>query len=229
MSSDESLSAPRALSTRVYGPPTPVVLGTLAVSVIFVIVLEFLVLTSFVGQRLWNHPAMLEDFVFTLPIALWALVVAVSIMVVARIITTWLNITDNGFTVNGLFRRHVDAGWADVQCVLVVDELDRGITPTEVLDRSRLHDGVYVMGAGGKRLVNVSSRFFGPKAQGAMIDHARRADVTVENIACITPKELSKRESNAQTFVDTHPNLVLLGLLAFYLAHNVFTIYVWGV
>ena len=64
------------LPTRTYGPPASVVIGSLVVGFVFVVVLEFLVIISFVGQRLWTDPALKEDFLFTLPLLLWVVPVA---------------------------------------------------------------------------------------------------------------------------------------------------------
>ncbi|EWS81895.1 hypothetical protein [Brachybacterium phenoliresistens] len=222
-------SSPVAQSTRIFGPPAPAVIGTVLASFVFVIVLEFLVLISFVGQRLWNHPLMLHDLVFTLPLLGWVLVLAASIVMVARIVTTWLQLTDVGVDVHGLFRRSITMTWAEVGRVVAVQQIDRGASPAEMLERSGSpYDGVFVLDRGGRRLVNVSGRFFGFGAQHAMVERARAAGVEVRDIELITPRELHALEPHALSFIDRHPHLVLLGLAAFYVAHNVLTFVIWG-
>src|SRR5699024_7013514 len=75
-SSDDVRRTGSDAPTRTFGPPATVVVGTLVAAFVFVVVLEFLVLISFVGQRLWAHPDMLRDIVFTLPLVLWVLIAA---------------------------------------------------------------------------------------------------------------------------------------------------------
>src|SRR5699024_12252564 len=79
--------APRApdggLPARPFGPPAAVVVGSLVVAVVFLVVLEFLVIISFVGQKLWRDPAMMHDLVFTLPLLIWVLI-AVTVAEIGR-------------------------------------------------------------------------------------------------------------------------------------------------
>ncbi|MFC0675276.1 hypothetical protein [Brachybacterium hainanense] len=218
-----------AQSTRVFGPPAPAVIGTLLAAVVFVIVLEFLVLISFIGQRLWGDPRILHDAVFSLPLLGWVAVAAASVVLVARILTTWLQLTEHGMAVRGLFRRAVDVPWGEVSRVLAVHRIDRGATPAEMLDLPDApYDGVFVIDREGHRLVNVSGRFFGIGAQHAMVERARAAGVEIQQIEEITPRALRERERHAQTWIDLHPNLVLATLIGFYLAHNIATFAIWG-
>lgn len=222
-------ASPVAHSTRIFGPPAPAVIGTLAASVVFVIGLEFLVLISFIGQRLWRHPLMLHDAVFSLPLLGWVLVLGASVVMVARIVTTWLQLTDAGMGVHGLFRRAVAVPWSEVGRVLAVRQLERGTSPAEMLDRSGApYDGVYVLDAQGRRLINVSGRFFGRGAQHAMVERARAAGVEIVDIEHIDPRALHAREPHALTPIDRHPRVFLLALAAFYIAHNVLTFIIWG-
>ena len=216
------------LPTRTYGPPASVVIGSLVVGFVFVVVLEFLVIISFVGQRLWTDPALKEDFLFTLPLLLWV-VVAVSVTVtVLRVITSWLQIHERGFELRSLFRRTRTVSWDEVGQVIAARDIDRGTAP-EVLDTPETaYDGVYVMDRQGRRILAVSSRFFGHRAQEMTLQRAREAGVSIEHIDAITPAELMRQAPEAMSFVDRHPNLLLLLLLAFYVGHNVLTFAVWG-
>lgn len=218
-----------AHSTRIFGPPAPAVIGTLVASLVFVVGLEFLVLISFIGQRLWRHPLLLHDLVFSLPLLGWVVVLGASVVMVARIVTTWLQLTDAGMGVHGLFRRTVEVPWSEVGRVVAVRELERGTSPAEMLDRSGApYDGVYVLDREGRRLVNVSGRFFGRGAQHAMVERARAAGVEIREVERIDPRALHRSEPRALTVIDRHPRLVLLGLATFYIAHNVLTFVIWG-
>lgn len=216
------------LPTRTYGPPASVVIGSLVVGFVFVVVLEFLVIISFVGQRLWTDPALKEDFLFTLPLLLWV-VVAVSVTVtVLRVITSWLQIHERGFELRSLFRRTRTVSWDEVGQVIAARDIDRGTAP-EVLDAPETaYDGVYVMDRQGRRILAVSSRFFGHRAQEMTLQRAREAGVSIVHIDAITPAELMRQAPEAMSFVDRHPNLLLLLLLAFYVGHNVLTFAIWG-
>ena len=215
--------------TRTFGPPAGVVLGTLAAGVVFVVVLEFLVIISFVGQRLWKHPALLHDAVFTAPFLLWVLVAVVSSLVCLRVLTAWLQIDEHGFELRSLARRTRKAGWDEVGRVIAVRDIDRGATPAEMLDApATAYDGVYLLDPGGHRMLAVSSRFFGPRAQDMTLHRAREAGVRIDHIDAITTADLRAQAPQALSFVDRHANLLLLLLAAFYVFHNVLTFAVWG-
>ncbi|MEE1651650.1 hypothetical protein V1260_12745 [Brachybacterium sp. J144] len=215
--------------TRTFGPPAPVVLGTLGVALVFVIVLEFLVIISFVGQRLWTVPALRESFLFQLPLLLWALVVIASVVGVLRVLTAWLQVDSDGFTLRGLARRTRSARWDEVGGVLAVRAIERGAGSDEGLDLSETaYDGVYLLDAEGHRLVAVSNRFFGPRAQEACLRHAAAAGVRIDRIDAISPAELRRQAPWALGVVDRHPTLVALCLAVFYIGHNVLTFAVWG-
>ncbi|SLM97083.1 hypothetical protein FM103_02805 [Corynebacterium xerosis] len=215
--------------TRTFGPPAGVVLGTLGVGFVFVVVLEFLVIISFVGQRLWNDPALLRDLVFTMPLLLWVLVAAGSAVFCLRILTAWLQIDEEGFVLRSLARHTRTVRWDEVGQVIAVRDIDRGASPAEMLDASETtYDGVYVMDGAGRRVLAVSSRFFGPRAQEMTLRRAREAGTTIDHIDAITVKDLQEQAPQALSFVDRHPNLLLLLLAAFYIFHNVLTFAVWG-
>lgn len=218
-----------ALPTRTFGPPAPVVIGTLVVGVVFVVILEFLVIISFVGQRLWRDPALLHDPLFTLPLLIWVLIAVAVTVTCLRVLTSWLHIDGERFVLRSLFRRPRGARWDEVGTVIAVRDIARGATPAEALDAPETaYDGVYVMDTEGRRLLAVSSRFFGPRAQQMMLRRAREAGVRIEHIDAITPAELRRQAPQAMSFVDRHPNPLIVALLLFYVGHNVLTFIVWG-
>src|SRR5690625_6647061 len=65
-----------------------------------------------------------------------------------------------------LGRRTVKAAWPEVGQVIAVRDIERGSSATEMLDApASAYDGVYVLDRRGQRLLAVSSRFFGLRAQ----------------------------------------------------------------
>lgn len=215
--------------TRTFGPPAAVVLGTLGAGFVFAVILEFLVIISFVGQRLWNDPALLRDVVFTMPFLLWVVVAAGSAVVCLRILTAWLQIDEEGFELRSLARRTRTVRWDEVGQVIAVRDIDRGASAAEMPDASETtYDGVYVMDRQGRRVLAVSSRFFGPRAQEMTLRRASEAGAPIDHIDAITKKDLQAQAPQALSFVDRHPNLLLLLLAAFYIFHNVLTFAVWG-
>ncbi|ATG55521.1 hypothetical protein CFK41_12610 [Brachybacterium ginsengisoli] len=218
-----------ALPTRTFGPPAAVVIGSLVVAAVFLVVLEFLVIISFVGQKLWRDPALMHDALFTLPLIIWVLIAMAVTVACLRVITSWLQIDDQGFVLRSLFRRTRTARWEDVGQVIAARDIDRGSAAAEALDAPETaYDGVYVMDADGRRILAVSSRFFGPRAQEMTLHRAREAGVRIEHIDAITPLELSRQAPQALSFVDRHPNLLLAALLLIYIGHNLLTFIVWG-
>lgn len=228
-SSDDVRRTGSDAPTRTFGPPATVVVGTLVAAFVFVVVLEFLVLISFVGQRLWAHPDMLRDIVFTLPLVLWVLIAAAATVISVRVLTAWLQIDEEGFELRGLGRPTVKAVWSEVGQVIAVRDIERGSSATEMLDApASAYDGVYVLDRRGQRLLAVSSRFFGLRAQERTLEMARQAGVRIEHIDAIGTAELRAQVPQALSFGDRHPNLILLLLAAFYIFHNVLTFAVWG-
>lgn len=217
------------LPSRTFGPPASVVVGTLVVAIVFLVVLEFLVIISFVGQRLWRDPAMMHDLVFTLPLIVWVLIAVAVTVVSLRVLTSWLHIDGEGFVLRSLFRRTRTTRWKDVGRVVAARDIDRGAGPAEMVDAPETaYDGVYVMDRDGRRILAVSSRFFGRRAQEMTLRRAREAGVRIEHIDAITPAELRRQVPQAMSFVDRHPNPLLAALLLFYIGHNVLTFVVWG-
>jgi hypothetical protein len=171
----------------------------------------------------------MHDALFTLPLALWVLVAVASSVVCLRVITLWLQLDEDGFELRSLFRRTRSARWDEVGSVIAVRDIARGTGPSESLDPPETaYDGVYVLDPEGRRLLTVSSRFFGERAQGMTLQRARAAGIRIEHIDAITPAELKREAPQALTFMDRHPTLLLLALLAFYIGHNVLTFAVWG-
>lgn len=229
VSPDDSGAPAEALSTRTFGPPATVVLGTLVAGVIFVVVLEFLVIISFVGQRLWSSPLLGHDPLFTLPFALWVAVLIASIAIMLRVLTAWLQIDERGFVLRGLCRRTVTAGWDEVGRVIAVRDVGRedgGEDSTTSAETA--YDGVYVLDREDHRLLAVSSRFFGPRAQDMALRRAREAGVRIDHVDAVSTSELKVHAPQALTFADQHPNLILLALAAFYVGHNALTFAIWG-
>ena len=217
------------LPTRTFGPPAAVVVGSLVVAVVFLVVLEFLVIISFVGQKLWRDPAMMHDLVFTLPLLIWVLIAVTVAVVSLRVLTSWLHLDGDGFELRSLFRRTRSARWQDVGLVIAARDIDRGSPAAEALDAPETaYDGVYVMDSAGRRILAVSSRFFGPRAQEMTLRRAREAGVRIEHIDAITRLELREQAPQALSFVDRHPNLLVAALLLFYIGHNLLTFVVWG-
>ena len=228
--SRESQPSPDANApTRTFSPPARVVVGTLLIALVFVVVLEFLVIISFVGQRLWTKPEFATDPVFTLPLLLWVAVAVVAVIAVLRVLTAWLHVSEKGFRLQGLCRSTIDNSWADVGRVIAVRDIDRGATPAEMLDSDETsYDGVYLMDQQDKRLVSVSSRLFGDRAQQAVLRCAAEAGTPVDHHDALSPRELREQVPQALTFIDRHPNLLLLATVVFYVFHNVYTFIVWG-
>lgn len=213
----------------VFGPPGPVVIGTLVAAIVFAVVLEFLVIISFLGQRLWADPRLYSDALFLLPLLLWLAVLVASGVFVLRIITAWLQVDEHGYRLRGLCRTTVAGPWSSVDRVLAIQDIDRGSTPAEMLDApENAYDGVYLMAADGHRILAVSSRLLGPRAQTTVLERAREAGVPIERIDAIPVKELRARWPHALVFMDRHPVLLLLAGTLFYVAHNVLTFWVWG-
>lgn len=215
--------------TRTFSPPGRVILGTLLIALVFVVVLEFLVIISFVGQKLWRDPELARDPLFTLPLLLWVAVAVIAAVTVLRVLTAWLQVNEKGFRLQGLCRTTIEAQWRDVGRVIAVRDIDRGATPAEMLDTANTsYDGVYLLDKRDQRMLAVSSRLFGPRAQEAVLRCAGEAGTPVDHYDALTPRELRDQVPQALTFIDRHPNLLLLGLIAFYVFHNVFTFVVWG-
>src|SRR5699024_12266155 len=99
--------------------------------------------------------------------------------------------------------------WQDVGLVIAARDIDRGSPAAEALDAPETaYDGVYVMDSAGRRILAVSSRFFGPRAQEMTLRRAREAGVRIEHIDAITRLELREQAPQALSFVERNPNLL---------------------
>ncbi|UYG17127.1 hypothetical protein BRM3_01435 [Brachybacterium huguangmaarense] len=215
--------------SHVFGPMRSAVMAALVGAITFVVVLEFLVLTSFIGQRLWNDDALFHEVLFTLPLVLWLLILVAAVVICLRTITSWLTVGEQGFATHGLFRRAVSHEWSDVARLVAVRDVTRVPLPTERVPAPEdPYDGVYVVGTNGRRLATFSGRLFGARAQHAVIDQARAAGTEVEEVDQLAPRELRTRVPRSIPVADLHPGLVLLAVVAFYAAHNILTFIVWG-
>lgn len=228
---DGTVAAPEAPTgepTRVHGPLRSAVIAAVVLAATAVIVLEFLVLTSFVGQRLWNDPRLFHELRFTLPLAIWLGLLAVCAVLLLRIVTSWLRIGDEGLALNGLFRRARRLRWDGIGRIVAVGDIARRPASSGTPAHAGPYEGLYVLDADDRRLVTVSGRLFGATAQQRVLEQARQAGARVEVIDRMTPKDLRERVRRGLTLVDLHPGLVVLAALAFYVGHTVLSLAVWG-
>lgn len=227
--SDETAAADPNLGvpSHVFGPMRSAVAAAFVGTIVFVVVLEFLVLISFIGQRLWNSDALFHQMLFTLPLVLWLLVLIAAVVILLRTITSWLQVADDGFSTHGLFRRAASHPWPTVERVVAVRHVTR--QPRErTREPGERYDGVYAVGTNGRHLATLSGRLFGARAQHALVDRARAAGIAVEEIDQLTPRQLRDRVPRSISLADLHPGLMVLALVVFYLGHNALTFYVWG-
>lgn len=211
----------------VFGPVRSAVLATLAAVLVFGIVLEALVMTSFIGQQLWRSTAMFREIVFTTPLVLWVLVVGTVIALALRVITAWLQVDGTGIRIRGLCRRDVTIPWPGIAQVVAVRDVARG--KAEAIDPGdETYDGLYLVRADGGRSVAITGRVFGARAQRAVLGRAREAGVPVEEIDEVTPRELRTRVPRAVHPFDLHPGLLLLLIALVYIGHTVLTLFIWG-
>lgn len=226
---DAAPSVPDPTPTRVFGPSRPVVVASLVIALVFVVVLEFLVGTSFVGQRLWAHPALFTELWFTLPLLLWLAVLAVAVVLVLRTVTAWMQVDETSCTLRGLCRRTRRVRWEDVHDVLAVHDIERrGAAPSELLEGDETFDGVYLLDQDRRILVSLPARLVGGAGQRTAIARAHEAGVEVELVARMSPAQLRERVRRPLGFADLHPGLMALGLVVFYAGHNLLTFIVWG-
>ncbi|MCL6422974.1 hypothetical protein Bequi_06155 [Brachybacterium sp. JHP9] len=212
----------------VFGPSRSVVLATILAGILFAVVLEFLVIVSFIGQKLWRSPLLGTDPIFTLPLVLGVGAFVLTVLAVVRILTMWLQVDAHGIRVNGLLRRTRPTAWSEAERVVAVHNIQRASSAAELLDAASTLDGLYVMSREKGRMAAVSGRFFGADAQSATLQRADAAGVPIEEIDEITVKELWQRFPGALSFAEGHPNLTLVALVGFFVGHNVLTFFIWG-
>jgi hypothetical protein len=219
----------RADSSHVFGPPRTVVFGSLFTGVVCAFVLEFLVLVSFLGQRLWTDPRMGHEFLFTLPLLLWVLVLAVSVVTTLRGITTWLHVDATGMSLRGLCRRSFYLRWDQVDRVVAVADRVHAEEAADMLDEDPgTFDAVYLLDADGKLLTTVSGRLFTRPALEATLRCAAMAGVHTEVMDVRGQGDIRLRLPRVLSFSDTHPQWILALLVLFYFGHNVLTFWIWG-
>ncbi|MFE5776557.1 hypothetical protein [Brachybacterium sp. NPDC056505] len=223
-----SSDAPEAMPERVYGPAASGVVGTLITAALCAGVLEFLVLTSFLGQHLWHDARLGHDAVFTLPLLIWVIVLLVTIGWALRTLTIWLQVDEHGFRLRGLCRRTRTADWDEVGSVVAIRDIRRPGRAAELLDSGSMFDALELLRPDGTRLAVVSGRVFGPRAQLETLRRARGAGVPIEQIESIGVEELRRTHRDWISLAEAHPNLLLAMLVLFYIAHNAVTFAIWG-
>lgn len=216
-------------SSHVFGPPRGTVIGALISALIFGVVLEFLVMTSFVGQRLWLDPRLGHDAVFTLPFVLWFVVVVGTIVYTLRSITSWMHVGGEGFRLQGLGRRTVDIPWQLVDRVVAVRDMSRWAAAIEAHETDAdTYDLVSLRGPDDAHLATVSGNQFTRGAHEALLGAARGAGVRTEVIEVPTASDIPARVPGALSFGNRHSALVVLGIALVLVAQNVVTFGIWG-
>jgi hypothetical protein len=225
---EDRTPGPEALPQRVYGPAASGVLGTVITAVLCAVILEFLVFTSFIGQGLWQDPRVGHDLWFTLPLLIWVAVVIATVAWSLRTLTIWLQVDEHGFRLRGLCRRTRTAAWEQVGRVVAIREIQRAGTSVELLDSGAMFDALQLLRPDGSRLAVVSGRVFGPRAQLETLRRARAAQVPIELVESVSLEELRRTRRGWLSLTETHPTLLLMALVLFYIAHNTLTFAIWG-
>ncbi|MDO5662910.1 MAG: hypothetical protein Q4G40_09455 [Brachybacterium sp.] len=229
MSSKSPAQGDSRLVGTSFRPSKQTVVSTIVIGLIFLVVLEFLVLVSFIGQRLWNDERLYSDLVFIVPALLWLGVLAATAIFVSRVLTARLDVDRDGFRLRGLFRRTQQMDWSNAEEVWLIQDISARPAPAEERGgHGSAWEGMYVVGEDSGTVHRISSRLFGAAGQKAVLSHAERAGATVERIDRLTPKELAERLPGGHSWPDGHPNLLLIPVVLFYLGHNVLTFVLWG-
>lgn len=201
----------------------------LLVAVVLVIVLDFLVVISFIGQRLWADPRLFHDHWFSLPAYMWIGIALLAVWVVIRATTQKVVLTPEKIRVRGLLRVPRSAAWDKVASIWAVDDIARSNRAAQIVDGpADARDAVIIMGHGVRRIANVSGRLYGMKAQDALLSEARGRQIRVEEIGQVTARDLQHMIPGSLKFVDRHPSMVFLVGVAGYVAHYVLTFMIWG-
>lgn len=210
-------------------PTAGAIVGSLIAAIVFVVILDFLVFISFVGQGIWKDPRFLTHTAYTLPLYIWLVIVALALVMMLRIITHRIILTESGIKVRGLFRVPKTVPWEQVSGIWHVRDVYRGKAPRDPVDSDlEAAEAFLVMGSNLRRIANVSRRLFGQQAQATLVDAALAHNVRVERIDHARPIELHHMLPGSQSFVDLHPNLLVLAVVLIYVAHNVYTFLEWG-
>lgn len=210
-------------------PTGAAVAGIIIAALLFVVILEFLVFISFIGQRLWTSPQLFHDHWMSLPAYIWLGIVALVVAAVLRMVTQRIIVDDSGIQVRGWFRARRQVRWEDVSAMWLVRDIYRGKQPRDPVDSDLdATEAFIIMATKMRRVANVSGRFYGGRAQAILLREADERGVRVERIDHARPSELAHMLPGSQTFVDRFPNLLVLALVLIYLAHNVLTFVIWG-
>ncbi|WP_058234825.1 hypothetical protein [Devriesea agamarum] len=219
----------RQEAERTFRPPYAAKIGAVVAAIVFVVILEFMVIVSFVGQKLWEDPRLFHDLLFTLPAALWILFALIAIVFVVRTMAARLCVSNTGLRVRGIVSSATVA-WKDISTIWFIRDLSRSLSPAELMTpEDASYESVIVMGAGTRRYANLSSRFFGQNAQAEVRRQAQAHGVRCEDISSITPRDMNRTVPGALTLVERHPRLAMLVLIAVYIAQYVVTFEIWGV
>ena len=201
----------------------------LLVAVVLVIVLDFLVVISFIGQQLWKDDRLFHDHRFSMPAYLWIGIALLAAFVVIRATTQKVVLTPQEIRVRGLLRLPRTVAWDDVASIWAVNDITRGSRAAQIVDGpADARDAVIVMGHGMRRIANVSGRLYGMAAQDELLTEARERRIRVEDIARISAGELHHMIPGSLKLVDRFPSLLLLAGLAGYVTHYVLTFMIWG-
>jgi hypothetical protein len=216
-------------SSRVFGPPRGTVIGGLIAAVVFGVVLEFLVMTSFVGQRLWLDPRLGHEIVFSLPFVIWFVVVVGTILYTLRSITSWMQVDGRGFRLQGLGRRTVVVPWQGVDRVVAVRDMTRWAAAVDAHEADAdTYDHVSLRGPADEPLASVSGKQFTRGAHEALLRSAREAGVRTEVLEVPGASAIPTQLPGALSFSERHSALLVLAIAFVYIAQNIVTFGIWG-
>lgn len=230
-SAEESMTRKGGKPHKIVMRPSPAAMSAaLLATVVFTVLLEFLVGISFIGQSLWSDPRLFHDHWFTLPLYGWFAVAALAIVALLRILTQCVVLYEDRLKVRGLFRIPRSAKWSALSGIWLVRDIYRGKEPRDPVETEvDAFDAALIMRSQTSRVANLSGAFYGTRAQSILVREAEERGVKVENIDHARPGELARMMPGSLSFIDRHPNLSVLAIVAFYAAHNVLTFMIWGI
>ncbi|MBV7411430.1 hypothetical protein KRX56_01570 [Dermabacteraceae bacterium TAE3-ERU27] len=199
--------------------------------VVFSVMLEFLVIVSFLGRRIWHNPLLFHDWWFTLPFTLWLLIVLLGVLVIVRTTLGSLVMNSAGVRARTLLSSF-SADWGEIASIYFIRDIRRNAASGDFLDpngKGAAFDDVIFMSLSGRRIGSLSGRFFSGKAQRALLEEAKRQGVRVRFIDEITPAELASRIPGSLRLCDRHPGLMVLLMFVILLAHHAITFKIWGI